>query len=279
MILLRGKKISDSLLLKLSREILLYEKRGIHPHVDVVFVGDDPVSQNYIHQKESACQKIGISFTLHSLPTHSKTTKICELISLLSKKQHSSIIVQLPLPNHLDQWKILDAIPPSHDADGLDAVSYGKFFRGDGVFSPPTAAGIIDLLNNYHISLRKKHVVLIGAGLLVGRPLWMLIQEHGGIISTVTGEESEKSDIQQLTKQADIIISAVGKPHIITGDMLSKGCVVIDAGLSTPEGAIVGDIDFESAKHVASAITPVPGGVGPMTVAYLLKNVVQLTCG
>lgn len=276
--LLDGKTRARAIVAALAEQVAAARAAGAPaPRLNVVLIGSDPVSLSYIAQKEKAARAVGVDFSLLRFdPTRGQSAIVSELTQAIAA-QPGSWIVQLPIPAPIDEFVVLDLIPSSHDVDCLSAVSYGKLFRGDdardGAYSPlpPTPAAIIDLLEAHQIALAGKHVVLIGAGRLVGKPLWSALVDRGATITTCT---VATPDLATYTRQADVVISAAGKARLITADMLKPGVVVIDAGASDQGGRLSGDVDTRGIEQVASALSPVPGGVGPITVAKLLEQVV-----
>jgi len=269
--ILDGKKLSEEILEGLRREI---KRKRLKLKLAVVLVGENPVSKIFVREKEKACRKIGIIFQLFKFPSKIKPAKLEREIKKITKKAGiKGIIIQLPLPKNFNPQKFLDIIPPEKDIDVLSGASIGRFYTGNSPISFPIAEGIRYLLARYKISIKGKNVVLVGAGRLVGRPLALWLLKEKATISVV--DEFTKN-ISCFTKKADIIISGVGKPNLISGDMVKRGAAVIDAGVSRKEEGLTGDINFKSVSKKASYITPVPGGVGPMTVACLLENLVRL---
>lgn len=268
---LNGKKLSEKILGNLKKEI---KKSNLKLTLAVIQVGGDPISKIFINQKEKACKKIGTGFKLYKFDKNINPEQLKEKIRKIALSPfNSGIIVQLPLPKKFNIQDILNIIPPEKDIDCLSEKSQSQFYLGNSKILPPTLKGIINLLKEYKIRILGKHFVVVGAGRLVGLPmaLWLLQQK-----ATVSVLEKFTPDISFFTKKADVLISGVGKPGLISGKMVKNGVVVIDAGISLKDGKIKGDIDFESVSKKASYITPVPGGVGPMTVACLLENLVKL---
>jgi methylenetetrahydrofolate dehydrogenase (NADP+)/methenyltetrahydrofolate cyclohydrolase len=269
--ILNGKKLSEIILANLKKEI---KGSKLSLALTVVQVGENPVSQIFINQKKKACQKAGIDFKLFKFPSRIKTLKLKkEIEKIVKNPTNSGIIIQLPLPKNINTQEILDFIPQEKDVDVLSEKSLGKFYQGTLPILPPTVKGISYLLDSYKITVKGKNIVIVGAGRLVGNPLalWLLQQK-----ATVSVLNEFTRDAPFFTKKADILISGVGKPDLIKGDVVKRGVIVIDAGTSMKNGVLVGDVDFKSVSKKASYITPVPGGVGPMTVACLLENLVKL---
>lgn len=269
--ILDGKKISQKILSGLKEEI---KNKRMRLNVAVILAGKDPASEMFIRQKEKACLFAGIGFQVFGFPssiTHKELKGQAEEIA--GRAEHSGIIVQLPLPKKFNSREILNLIPPEKDIDVLSERNLGKFYSGTLPIMPPAVAGISRILEEYKIPLLKKEMVLVGAGELVGLPLALWFLREGATVSVVN---RSTKDISVFTKRADILISGAGRAKLITGEMIRKGAVVIDAGTSFAGGKMKGDVDFESCSRKASFITPVPGGVGPMTVACLLENLVKI---
>ena len=245
------------------------------PGLATVLVGEDPGSRSYVDGKHRDCSQVGINSIRIELPqTVSQAELLNEIDNLNSSKDCSGFIVQLPLPAHIDTNKVLSAIDPDKDADGLHPINLGKLVLSQGWIIPCTPRAIVELLNRNEISLSGKEVVIIGRGTTVGRPLSLLLSSKG-IDATVTIVHSKSSDIKSHTKRADVVIAALGKAHFLTADMVKEGVVAIDVGITRTSEGLVGDIDPEVIK-VASAFAPMPGGVGPMTRAMLLSNLLAL---
>lgn len=270
--ILDGKKVSQKVKDALKEETkAFFEKYGIRPGLAVVIVGDDPASRVYVNSKKKACEEIGYYSEEHAL---SKDTTESELLSLVKKlngdgKIHG-ILVQLPLPGHIDEEKIINAISPKKDVDAFHPVNVGKIMIGNFDFLPCTPAGVMELLDEANIDLTGKNCVVIGRSNIVGKPQAMLLLHKN---ATVTICHSKTKNLKEITKNADVLVAAVGRAKMVTADYVKKGAVVIDVGMNRLENKkLAGDVDFDSVKDVASYITPVPGGVGPMTIAMLMKN-------
>ncbi|MDP2864140.1 MAG: bifunctional 5,10-methylenetetrahydrofolate dehydrogenase/5,10-methenyltetrahydrofolate cyclohydrolase [bacterium] len=271
MIILDGKKLSEEILENLKKEI---KKRNLKLRLSVVQVGENPVSKIFISQKKKACERVGINFKLCKLPAKISVAELKKEIERIVKEpENSGVIIQLPLSKKFLPEELLNLISLKKDIDVLSEKSLGKFYQGTLSILPPTVQGILYLFKNYKIELKGKNVVIVGAGRLIGNPLALRLLREKATISVLN--EFTK-DTPSFTKKADILISGVGKPNLITGKMVKKGVVVIDAGTSIKKGRLVGDVDFKSVSKKASYITPVPGGVGPMTVACLIENLVKL---
>jgi len=283
-LIIDGRTVSDSLKQKIRDQIRGLATRGIHPKLTAVLVGEDPASKVYIRNKEKACVETGIAHETLRLP---ETTGEKELRQIIERLNHdasvSGILVQLPLPKHISEKTIINAMRPEKDVDCFHPYNVGQLMLGDAVFAPCTPAGVMELLHYYQIDPAGRHAVIVGRSNIVGKPLAnLLVQKAKGANAVVTLCHTGAKDLSQYTRQADILIAAVGKPRVITADMVKPGAVVIDVGInriddpSAQSGSrLVGDVDFESVKEIASAITPVPGGVGLMTVAVLMQNTVR----
>lgn len=249
-------------------------EKGVSVGLAVVIVGDDPASRIYVNSKKKACEEIGIYSEEHALP---KATSEQELLALVDKLNHDDkidgILVQLPLPSHIDEKKIINAIDPKKDVDAFHPVNVGKIMIGDFDFLPCTPAGVMELIAESGIEISGKNCVVIGRSNIVGKPQAMLLLHKNG---TVTICHSKTKNLKEIVKNADIVVAAVGVPQMVTGDMIKEGAVVIDVGMNRLENRkLVGDVNFEECEKKAAAITPVPGGVGPMTIAMLMKNTVK----
>jgi methylenetetrahydrofolate dehydrogenase (NADP+)/methenyltetrahydrofolate cyclohydrolase len=253
---------------------LLLEK-GVVPHLAAVLVGDDPASAVYVRNKQIACEKAGFKSTLHRLPATTSQSELMALVhSLNADPDVHGILVQLPLPKGLDSTAILDAIHPSKDVDGFHAENVGLMSQGRPRFLPCTPAGVMRMLKVSGIETSGKHAVVIGRSDIVGKPMAMLLAQKG-VDATVTLCHSRTPDLGAFCRQADILVAALGIPQFVKGDMVKPGAVVIDVGINRLGDKLVGDVDYAAAAQVASAITPVPGGVGPMTIAMLLENTLR----
>jgi methylenetetrahydrofolate dehydrogenase (NADP+) / methenyltetrahydrofolate cyclohydrolase len=268
-----GKAIAESVRVQVAADTQeLIRDTGIVPHLAAVLVGNDPASEVYVRNKERACQKAGIRSTLHRLDAGTTQSELLALVDALNRDESvHGILVQLPLPKHLDSMLILDAILPAKDVDAFHPENTGLMLQGRPRFLPCTPAGIMKILEACEVQTVGRHAVVIGRSDIVGKPMAaMLVQK--GVDATVTICHSRTIDIGAVCRTADILIAAVGIPEFVKGDMIKPGAVVIDVGINRVNDRLVGDVDFQSASTVASAITPVPGGVGPMTIAMLLQN-------
>lgn len=246
-------------------------EHGFAPGLAVIIVGEDPASQVYVRNKKKACEEVGFVSQVHAMPA--ETTMDALLAKIEDCKNDSTIhgiLVQLPLPKHLDEKAVIAAIPPEKDVDAFHLINTGKIMLGEYSFLPCTPAGVMKMLEAENISVSGKECVVVGRSNIVGKPMAMLLLHANG---TVTICHSRTNDLAEVTKRADILVVAIGKADFITGDMIKEGAVVIDVGMNRREdGKLTGDVDFASAAEKASAITPVPGGVGPMTITMLLEN-------
>ncbi|MFN4318963.1 MAG: bifunctional methylenetetrahydrofolate dehydrogenase/methenyltetrahydrofolate cyclohydrolase FolD [Aquificaceae bacterium] len=274
-IILDGKALSEKIRSEIAQDIKEYTSKGYRaPCLAVILVGDDPASQIYVSNKEKACQKVGIRSLSYRLPYNTTTQELFELIAQLNADEEvDGILVQLPLPPHINQQEVILAISPKKDVDGFHPENMGRLVaRMEDGFIPCTPLGIDLLLSHYGIELKGKDVVIVGAGFIVGRPLSLLMLWRDATVSIC---HIYTKDIKEYTKRADILISATGVAGLIKAHMVKEGAVVVDVGISRVGNKIVGDVDFEEVKEKAYAITPVPGGVGPMTVTGLLLNTLK----
>ena len=251
---------------------------GRRPCLATVLVGDDPASHVYVRSKRKACAEAGINSWDHDLPASVSQQELLDLLTRLNEDENvHGILVQLPLPEHIDEELILDAVDRRKDADGFHPCNLGRLLTGNHIVAPATPAGIQEMLQRTGVDVAGAEVVIVGRSNIVGKPLAALLMQKGPTANaTVTVCHTGTRDLTEHTKRADILVAAIGRAHAITGPMVKEGAVVIDVGINRTDAGLVGDVDFEAAKEVASAITPVPGGVGPMTIAMLLQNVVTL---
>ena len=272
--LLKGKEVSDRIKDELKEEVAELKGRGIHPGLAVILVGDDPASKVYVNNKKKACEYIGIKSFEYLLPAETSETELLELIERLnSDPEVSGILCQLPLPGHIDETVVINAIAPSKDVDAFHPVNVGKIMTGDYDFVPCTPAGVMELIKESGVDVEGKECVVVGRSNIVGKPMAMLLLHKNG---TVTICHSRTANLAEKTKNADVLVAAVGIPNFIKGAMIKPGAVVLDVGINrVAPKKLVGDVEFETAEKVAAAITPVPGGVGPMTIAMLMKNTVK----
>lgn len=271
--LLDGKKTAQQLKEQIFQEVRKLKKAGVTPGLAVVLVGHDPASEVYVGHKQTACQELGIYSEVKRLPFETTTKELLTLIADLNRRENiHGILVQLPLPEHIDEQKIIDAITPQKDVDGFHPVNVGCLSLGRKTFVPCTPQGIMALLEIYSIGVDGKHAVIIGRSNIVGKPIAALLLAQN---ATVTICHSHTKNLAAITRQADILVVAIGKPNFVTQSMVKPGAVVIDVGINRMGKKLVGDVCFDEVQEVAEAITPVPGGVGPLTIAMLLNNTLQ----
>lgn len=253
------------------------DRTGITPHLVAVLVGDDPASAVYVRHKERACREAGIRGTVHRLPQETSQSELLDLVHQLNEDAGvHGILVQMPLPRQIDPIAILDAIGPLKDVDAFHPENVGRIVQGRPRFLPCTPAGVIELLRAASIDTVGKHAVVLGRSEIVGKPMALLLMQKGELAdATVTVCHSRTADIAAITRQADLLVAAIGKPRFVTAGMIKPGAVVIDVGINRTDEGLVGDVDYGPVAEIASAITPVPGGVGPMTIAMLLRNTLR----
>lgn len=266
-----GKAISTEIKNELKEKVATYKAQGIEITLAVVKVGNDPASAVYVRNKEKACEYVGITSRTLALPEETTEEELLKVVEELNADSAvNGILVQLPLPKHIDESKILLAIDSNKDVDGFHPVNVGKMVIGEDTFLPCTPAGIIEMIKRSDIDIEGKECVVIGRSNIVGKPMSMLMLREN---ATVTITHSRTKDLKEVTKKADILVAAIGKAKFVTADYVKESAVVIDVGMDRDEnGKLCGDVDFASVEPKASAITPVPGGVGPMTVTMLLVN-------
>jgi len=278
MILLDGKATAQSIRTELKSEVAeLAARHGRAPGLAVILVGEDPASQVYVRNKERACAEVGIASFPHVLPASTTQAELEALIaSLNADVLVDGILLQLPVPGGLDSRALLERIAPDKDVDGFHPQNMGRLAQGLPGFAPCTPAGVIELLRRYDLPTQGKHAVVVGRSNIVGRPLSIMLSQPGRYgDATVTLCHSRTPDLTEQCRRADFVFAAIGKPKFVTCDMVKPGAVVVDVGINRVEEGLVGDCDFEYLCATASAMTPVPGGIGPMTIAMLLKNTVQ----
>ena len=269
--LINGKEVAEKIKLQVKEEIKSLDKDVT---LAVVIVGDNPASKVYVNNKKKACKLVGIQSLEYGLPENTSEDELLSLIDRLNNYNYvDGILIQLPLPRHINTDMIIKRINPEKDVDGFTAINTGKLWLGQYDIAPCTAIGVIELLDYYNIDIAGKHCVIVGRSNIVGKPVAALMLERN---ATVTVCHSKTQNLYDITRTADILITAVGKPKFITRDMVKDGAVVIDVGINRDEnGKLYGDVDFENVKDKTTAITPVPGGCGPMTVAMLVKNTLE----
>ncbi|MBQ1517584.1 MAG: bifunctional methylenetetrahydrofolate dehydrogenase/methenyltetrahydrofolate cyclohydrolase FolD [Clostridia bacterium] len=271
-ILIDGKELAGIKREEIAKETKeLADKTGTTPGLAVVIVGDDPASQTYVRNKAKACEEVGFYSEVVSLPANTSQRDLLKVIAELNDRiDIDGILVQLPLPKHINEKAVIGKISPKKDVDGFTPSNAGKVLIGSPKFAPCTPAGIMELVKSTGINIEGKHCVVVGRSNIVGKPVAMMMLHEN---ATVTICHSKTANLKEITSKADILIAAVGKPGFITGDMVKEGAVVIDVGINrNEEGKLCGDVNFEQVEPKAGFITPVPGGVGPMTITMLLKN-------
>ncbi|MCQ2449721.1 MAG: bifunctional methylenetetrahydrofolate dehydrogenase/methenyltetrahydrofolate cyclohydrolase FolD [Clostridia bacterium] len=268
--LINGKEISAAVKDRVAAEVAELKNKGISVGLAVIIVGENPASKIYVANKKKACESLGIVSHEFALPEETTQEELLKLIQTLnSEKSINGILCQLPLPRHIDEQSIINAIAPEKDVDAFHPTNVGHIMIGDFDFVPCTPAGIIEMLDYMDISPAGKNCVVIGRSNIVGKPMGMLLLHRNG---TVTICHSKTQNLKEICRNADILVAAVGKANFVTADMVKPGAVVIDVGMNRLEGHLCGDVDFAAVEPIASAITPVPGGVGPMTIAMLMQN-------
>ncbi|MDT2047160.1 bifunctional methylenetetrahydrofolate dehydrogenase/methenyltetrahydrofolate cyclohydrolase [Priestia aryabhattai] len=271
--IIKGKEVAAELRAALKEEVAQLKEQGVVPGLTVILVGDNPASHSYVKAKAKACEEIGVASEVIKRDVNITEEDLLQEIQQLNESEAvHGILVQLPLPNHIDEKAVLNAISPKKDVDGFHPVSVGNMVIGDECYLPCTPHGIIELIKRSGEEISGKHAVVIGRSNIVGKPVAMLLLQEN---ATVTIAHSRTKDLSAMIKQADILVSAVGRPRLVKAEDLKPGAIVIDVGNTMENGKLVGDIDYEPAKEVAGYITPVPGGVGPMTITMLLKNTVD----
>lgn len=265
-----GKVISAAVKERVKKGVAELNKKGITVGLAVIIVGEDPASKIYVANKKKACEALGIISEEYALPESTTEEELLALVDELNRKKSiNGILCQLPLPRHLDEKLIINSILPEKDVDAFHPANVGRIMIGDYDFVPCTPAGIMEMLAYENINPEGKNCVVIGRSNIVGKPMAMLLLHKNG---TVTVCHSKTKNLKEICSKADILVAAVGKAKFVTSDMVKEGAVVIDVGMNRVDGKLYGDVDYEAVKEKASAITPVPGGVGPMTIAMLMQN-------
>ena len=274
--LISGKEVSEAIKLRVADEVKALKAQGIEPCLAVILVGDDPASRVYVNNKKKACEFCGIRSLEYVLPAETTEEELIGLVEKLNNdKTVNGILCQLPLPKHLDEKKVLNLIRPEKDVDAFHPENVGHIMIGDFNFLPCTPAGIMEMFRFENIDLDGKNCVVIGRSNIVGKPMAMLMLKEN---ATVTICHSRTKNLKEIVAGADVIVAAVGRPNFVTADMIKDGAVIIDVGINRmDDGKLCGDVDFEACKEKASYITPVPGGVGPMTIATLMQNTITAT--
>lgn len=269
--LINGKEVSARVKEEIKKEVALLKEKNIEVGLAVVIVGNNPASRVYVNAKKKACEETGMNSYEYALSEETTQEELVELVKKLNDDEKvNGILVQLPLPKHIDENAVINAINPNKDVDAFHPVNVGNIMIGDYSFLPCTPAGVMELIKSTGVSIQGKECVVVGRSNIVGKPMSMLLLHQSG---TVTICHSKTKDLKEVCKRADILVAAVGVPNLITADMVKEGAVVIDVGMNRLEnGKLCGDVDFENVKEVAGYITPVPGGVGPMTIAMLMQN-------
>lgn len=271
--LIDGKQISEQVKDRVSGQVAALKEKGITVGLAVVIVGQDPASRVYVNNKKKACARCGIESFEYALPEETTEEELLVLVDELNRNPKvNGILVQLPVPKQIDDHKVIAAIAPEKDVDAFHAVNVGKIMIGDFDFLPCTPSGCMELIDSTGVDIAGKNCVVIGRSNIVGKPMAMLLLHRNG---TVTICHSKTKNLKEICKNADILVAAVGRAKFVTADMVKEGAVVIDVGMNRDEnGKLCGDVDFEAVKDIAGYITPVPGGVGPMTIATLMQNTV-----
>ena len=273
--ILDGKAFANELGQNLKEKVKNLKEKGITPHFCVINIGDDPASKIYVRTKKRRAKKMGIIQDIYQMPADTEQAEALALIDKLNADPTiNGVMVQLPAPKQIDADELLERIDPNKDVDGLTPANIGRLWMEDHFIEPATAEGIIALLKHYQIKLDGKNVVVVGRSNIVGKPLAALMLEQN---ATVTVCHLYTKNLAEITRQADIVVSATGQAFLVTADMVKDGAVVVDVGMNHVNGKLVGDVDFDNVKEKASYITPVPGGVGPLTVQFLMEAVVKLT--
>ncbi|MDW8321627.1 MAG: bifunctional methylenetetrahydrofolate dehydrogenase/methenyltetrahydrofolate cyclohydrolase FolD [Armatimonadota bacterium] len=272
--LLDGAAVAAQIREELKPRVQRLRELGIVPKLSVLLIGDDPASHTYVRMKAKACRGVGIESDTFVLPQDTTQQEAEELIAQLNAESVHGILVQHPVPKHIDEIRLLDHLSPDKDVDGISPASLGALVAGVAKFISCTPLGIVELLDRYRVPIEGQRAVVVGRSIILGKPLALLLLQRN---ATVTVCHTRTRDLPSITREADILVAACGRAELITGDMIRPGAVVVDAGYNRVEGRSgdVGDVHFESASQVASYITPVPGGVGPMTIAMLLSNTVR----
>lgn len=269
-----GKVVSDALRSDMKQRVIALKSRDIVPGLAVILVGDNPASEVYVRNKVRACESIGVHSTVTKLPADTPATEVLdELTKLNADLTVHGILVQLPLPDHIDENKILETIDPLKDVDGFHKLNVGAMTTGNARYYPCTPHGVIKMLEHYNFGVEGKHAVVIGRSNIVGKPMSLMLLERGATVTICT---SKTPDVRQFTRSADIVVAAVGKPKMIDASYISEKAIVIDVGINRlDDGSLCGDVDYEGVSEIVKSVTPVPGGVGPMTITMLLENTIK----
>jgi methylenetetrahydrofolate dehydrogenase (NADP+)/methenyltetrahydrofolate cyclohydrolase len=271
-IIIDGKEIAKQAYKQIKARTAALREQGITPGLTVIIVGENPASQTYVASKEKRALKLGWNSEVIRLPESAGQQELCEIIDRLNADESvDGILVQLPLPKHINELEVLERISPAKDVDGFHIINSGKLIAGLDCFVPCTPKGVIKLIDSTGVDIAGKNAVVIGRSLIVGKPAALLLTARN---ATVTLCHSKTENLADYTRRADIVVAAIGKPKFVTADMIKEGAVVIDVGINRVDGELCGDVDFDSVKEKAGYITPVPGGVGQMTIAMLMENTV-----
>ena len=272
-VIIDGKKVRDHNLEIMKKEVAELNEMGVYPCLSVIIVGNDQASRVYVNNKKKACENIGIISREYALPEETTTEQLLSLIDKLNNDDTvSGILCQMPVPKHIDSNAVLEHISPNKDVDCFHPYNVGKLVQGNNVLLPCTPAGMVEMLDYMGVEISGKHCVIIGRSDIVGKPMAMLMLQRN---ATVTICHSKTKNLAEITKQADILVAAVGKANFVTADMIKEGAIVLDVGINrNSEGKLCGDVNFEECEKIASMITPVPGGVGPMTITMLMRNTI-----
>ncbi|MDO5124369.1 MAG: bifunctional methylenetetrahydrofolate dehydrogenase/methenyltetrahydrofolate cyclohydrolase FolD [Eubacteriales bacterium] len=275
-LVLDGKTVSSAVKEEVAKEVKALSDKGTNSCLAVVIVGDDPASRVYVNNKKKACEVCGIKSLEYALSSSTTNEELLSLVKELNENPEvNGILVQLPLPKHLDEKLVIESIDPKKDVDAFHASNVGKIMIGEYDFLPCTPAGVMEIMKYYNIETEGKDCVVIGRSNIVGKPMAMLLLHANG---TVTVTHSKTKNLKEICRKADILVAAIGKANFVTADMVKEGAVVLDVGINRLDnGKLCGDVDYINVSEVASAITPVPGGVGPMTIAMLMKNTLKAT--
>jgi len=272
-VLLDGKALSSQIKEEIKTGVAKLVAQGVTPKLTAILVGDDPGSVVYARAKEKACAGVGMAYELHHLPGDTPEAKVLDLIDTLNADPAvHGILVEFPLPRQINKWRVLDALSPLKDVDGMTAVNRGRLLAGEEGLFPATPQSCITIMERYGIEIAGKHAVIVGRGETVGRPLILMLLRRN---ATITVCHTKTVDMARHTREADILVAAAGRAGLITADMVKPGAVVVDAGINQTEKGICGDVDFEKVQEVASYITPVPGGVGSLTTTLIMQNVLK----
>ncbi|MEW6182348.1 MAG: bifunctional 5,10-methylenetetrahydrofolate dehydrogenase/5,10-methenyltetrahydrofolate cyclohydrolase [Bacillota bacterium] len=272
-VILDGKTLAAQIKEEIKAEVDKLAAKGVKPKLTAVLVGDDPGSVVYARSKGKACAGVNMDYELHHLPASTSEAEVIDLLGKLNNDRSvHGVLVEFPLPKHINKWRVLDALSPLKDVDGMTAVNRGRLLAGEEGLFPATPQSCIEIMERHGIEIAGKHAVLVGRGETVGRPLILMLLRRN---ATITICHTRTKDVAHHTRQADILVAAAGRARLITADMIKPGAVVVDAGINPAEKGICGDVDFEKAQEVAGHISPVPGGVGSITTTIIMKNVLK----